>query len=413
MNWRGWSGLPRVLTVAAALTTSISMLTLQTGAQESAAAPQAPQKMELADVRHWAYNIQDVHTDRQYDQLLDSHYDMYVLELVVTEKGMEDYDIAGLVYDIRQRNIAIRGVDPIILAYVDVAQAEDWRWYWRRSWGIGEPPWIVGDDPNDWEGNFPVVYWHPTWEDIVIYGHRGRSHVQETLDAGFDGIYMDWVEAFSDDSVIDRVMEDLDLGRNAAERRAAQWMFRFIERIRDYAREADPDYLVVAQNASDLHGYDPERYEAVIDAIALEAIWWDGVNGDGDGDGVGSFDDWDDPKGYNVRTDRLYPGWTQEVLGHLESMAGRLPVFCAEYAQDRGGKDRASQVYEELAPGVCVPYATRRALARLSKTPLPAGYGPLPVTAATDPEPLGPDHEEVALGLERSPGIEEASPGDG
>ncbi len=347
------------------------------------ASEDVPRKMQLADVKHWTYNIQDVHTDRQYDQLVDTNYDMYVLEVAATEQGRRDYDIAGLVYDIRQHNIAVRGVDPIILAYVDVGQAEDWRWYWRTSWHIGDPRWILGADPNDWAGNYPVAYWHPTWQDIVIYGYRGRSHVQESIDAGFDGIYMDWVEAFSDDSVVDTIKAEQDIGRSAAQREAARRMLRFIEKIRDSAREQDPDYLIVAQNASDLHGYNPERYEAVVDAIALEAIWWDGVNGDGDDDGVGAFDDWDDPEGYNVRTNRLYPRWTEEVLAHLEAMGGRLPVFCAEYAQDRGGEQRATEVYERLAPGVCVPYATRRALSRLSTTPLPAGYRALAEDEAT------------------------------
>lgn len=351
------------------------------------ASDDVPRKMQLADVKHWTYNIQDVHTDRQYDQLTDTNYDMYVLEVAVTEQGRRDYDIAGLVYDIRQHNIALRGLDPIILAYVDVGQAEDWRWYWRTPWRIGDPRWILGADPNDWAGNYPVAYWHPTWQDIVIDGYRGRSHVQESIDAGFDGIYMDWVEAFSDDDVVDTIKAELDIGRSAAQREAARRMLRFIEKIRDSAREQDPDYLIVAQNASDLHGYNPERYEAVVDAIALEAIWWDGVNGDGDDDGVGAFDDWDDPKGYNVRTNKLYPRWTEEVLGHLEAMGGRLPVFCAEYAQDRDGEQRATEVYERLAPGVCVPYATRRALARLSTTPLPAGYRALAEDEATDGEP--------------------------
>ena len=373
---------PSIGSVSSGLLPALLLVVAVSAASQGTAPPEEPRKMQLADVANWAYNIQDVDTDRQYDELTQSNYDMYVLEVVVTEKGMRDYDIAGLVYDIRQHNIAVRDVDPIILAYVDVGQAEDWRWYWRPSWKVGDPRWIVGADPNDWAGNYPVAYWNPTWQDIVIYGHRGRSHVQETIDAGFDGIYMDWVEAFSDENVVDRIRAEQGIGRGDAERLAARRMLRFIERIRDYAREQDPDYLVVAQNASDLHGYDPERYEAAIDAIALEAIWWDGTSADGDDDGVGAFDDWNDPKGYNVRTNRLYPGWTEEVLGHLEGMEGRLPVFCAEYAQDRGGRLSATEVYEQLAPGVCVPYATRRSLSRLSTTPLPAGY--LPLTEAEE-----------------------------
>ena len=63
-------------------------------------------------------------------------------------------------------------------------------------------------------------------------------------------------------------------------------------------------------------------------------------------------------------------------------MRGRLPVFCAEYAQDRGRHDRGTEVYEDLAPGVCIPYATRRSLSQLSTSPYPAGYEPLPATGS-------------------------------
>jgi uncharacterized protein (TIGR01370 family) len=247
-----------------------------------------------------------------------------------------------------------------------MGQAEDWRWYWEKDWKIGDPEWIVGKDPNDWEGNFPVAFWYPEWENIVIYGNKGRSQVNETLDAGFDGIYMDWVEAFSDDSVLEKVQKDFGLNRKDAKREAAKMMLDFIAKIRSHARATNPDYLVVAQNASDLYEYDPARYESIIDAIALEAIWIDGL---GDSD-------WNDPDGYNILTNDLYPGWTEEVLKDIEQMGGRFPVFCAEYAQNRGGKKWATKVYKSLAPGVCVPYATRRALSKLPTTPYPKGYRP-------------------------------------
>ncbi len=333
-------------------------------------------QMQLEDVAFWAYNIQEVHTRRQHDQLVDSHFDLYVLEVVTTERGMEDFDIAGLVHDIKQHNIEIRGVEPLVLAYVDVGQAEDWRWYWRSGWEIGDPEWIVGGDPNDWEGNFPVAYWYEDWEDIAIYGYRDLSLVQATLDAGFDGIYMDWVEAFSDDSVVDKVQDDFGLGRAAARSKAAELMFDFIEKIGDHARVTDPDYLVVAQNASDLYEYNPARYREVIDGIALEAIWWDGVNDDEDADGAGAFDDWGDPAGYNVLTNDLYGDWTEEVLDDLAALPDGFPTFCVEYAQDIGGGNVATEVYDELAPGICVPYASQRSLSRLSTRPYPDGYRP-------------------------------------
>ena len=89
---------------------------------------------------------------------------MYVLEPVVTEKGLSGFDISGLVSDIRNFNIKNYGKDLLILAYIDIGQAEDWRWYWQSGWKIGEPDWIVGGDPDDWEGCYPVAYWDPAWK---------------------------------------------------------------------------------------------------------------------------------------------------------------------------------------------------------------------------------------------------------
>jgi cysteinyl-tRNA synthetase len=189
--------------------------------------------------------------------------------------------------------------------------------------------------------------------------------VEETLKAGFDGIYMDWVEAFSDENVMEKAAADgVD---------PVTAMFDFIEKIRHYARNQSPHanagYLVIAQNASDLYQEDPARYRRVIDAIALEAIWYDGTGG---------FDDWDDSTGYNVLTNEIYPGYTEEVLAWLEPMKAHMPIFCVEYAQDVNGQECASEVYHTLAPAHgFIPYCTRRSLARLSTTPYPFGYEPI------------------------------------
>jgi cysteinyl-tRNA synthetase len=325
-----------------------------------------PTKMTLANVEYWAYNIQNVDTQAQRDELVGTHFDMYILELVVTEKGNEDFDMASLIQAIRSHNITTRNVDPLIIAYIDVGQVETWRWYYQNTWDIGNPEWIVGEDPNRWEGCQPVAYWYQDWENIVIYGYgaENRSMVGESLRVGFDGIYMDWVEAFSDENVVAKANTDgID---------PATAMFDFIEKIRTYARttstNANPNYLVIAQNASDLYDENPTRYRKVIDAIALEGIWYDGTGG---------FDDWTDPTGYNVLTNDLYAGYTEEVLGYLEPMKAYMPIFCVEYAQDMNGETYASEVYDTLAPAQgFIPYCSRRSLAQLSTTPYPKDYTP-------------------------------------
>ena len=323
----------------------------------------ATAKTRLSDVRTWVYNIQDVDSAQQRKELVGTHFDMYVLEPCVTEQGNAGFDMAGLVRDIRLSAVGQTGKDPLILAYVDVGQAEAWRWYWKSGWKVGNPAWIVAGDPDGWDDCYPVAYWNAEWQNIVITGSGGMSHVEAALQAGFDGIYMDWVEAFCDERVVEQATED-----GVADPAAA--MLDFIEKIRVYARalspNANPDFVVVAQNAPDLYETNPARYEALIDAIACEAIWYDGDGG---------FDDWSDPSGYNVPTDDVYPGWTQELLDYLEPMKGRLPIFCCEYAQDVGGVNRATRVYTTLAPAHgFIPYCTRRSLARLSTTPAPPGH---------------------------------------
>ena len=322
------------------------------------------QKVRLDQVTTWTYNISNVNSTEQQDQLIGTHFDMYVLEPVVTEKGLSDFDISGLVSDIRNYNINNYGKDPIILAYIDIGQAEDWRWYWQSGWKIGEPDWIVGGDPDDWEGCYPVAYWNLAWENIVIYGSGGMSHLDESLKAGFDGIYMDWVEGYDDENVITKADAD---GVNPVNE-----MFNFIEKIRNYARSdsphANPDYLVIAQNASSLYEENPTRYLQLIDGIALEAIWYDGTGG---------FDDWSSQSSYNTPTNDIYPDWTEEVLAFLQPMKGKLPIFCAEYAQDIGGLNLATEIYSSKAPGEgFIPYCTRRSLAQLSTTPYPPDYIP-------------------------------------
>lgn len=318
-------------------------------------------KVRLDEVKLWAYNIQDVHTKRQYEQLVGSHFDMYVLEPVVTEVGMESFDIAGLIQDIRGHTMQTYGFDPIVLAYVDTGQAENWRWYCNWKCEVGDPDWIVAEDPDDWEDCFPVQFWRDEWKDIVIYGHAGRSQVEETLKAGFDGIYMDWVEAFSDENVIASASEGIEF--------TAREMLAFIEEIAQYARfdspNANPDYLIVAQNAPDLYPTDQSRYTSIVDAIAEEAVWFDGTGG---------FDNWRSKKGYNVKTKRLCPDWYRKVLRLLPKIRRHMPVFIVEYAQ----RKKAKRVYRRLAPEHgFVPYCTRRSLQRLSRKPYPYGYEPI------------------------------------
>jgi len=95
---------------------------------------------------------------------------------------------------------------------------------------------------------------------------REPGYLQGILDAGFDGVYLDWIEAYSDENVITIARRDgVD---------PLQEMIYWIKDIADFTRAQNPNFIVIAQNAAELAVYDD--YLAIIDAISQEQIWFDG-----------------------------------------------------------------------------------------------------------------------------------------
>ncbi|UCE37106.1 MAG: endo alpha-1,4 polygalactosaminidase [Thermoplasmata archaeon] len=343
--------------------------------------------LALNEIDYWAYVIQDV--EENEDLLERSRYEMLVIEPTRTDFS-EEYSRSYKTKELVTKLKASAGNNEfnrkLVIAYIDIGQAEDWRWYWKWSvdsdWDPLEtskpsdwPSWIITHDP-EWVGCFPVAYWHEDWRNIVIdggftwdgndvevpsgneYGGEGyNSILDEVINDGFDGIYLDWVEAFSDESVIE-----------AAETAAidpVEAMFDFIEEMREYGRTRfqemgrDPDeWIIIQQNAPDLADSSDPRKFTVIDGIAEEGVWWEGTGDSG----------WDDPNGYDVSAkEELGADWYNDVLNNWLPAyrdAG-IPVFACEYALEN-----AEDVYEDLAPDAgFVPYCTRRSLSKLTTTP--------------------------------------------
>ena len=154
-----------------------------------------------------------------------------------------------------------RGNRRLLLAYIDIGQAEDYRAYWGDDWVAptadrpGFPDFLITVDPDGWSGNYPVAYWRAEWQALWL----GRDGIVARLaDLGFDGVYLDWVEAYDDELVAEAArLEGVS---------PAMAMIEFIERIRRAGRDATADFLVVPQNAPYLLDHDPDRYAATIDA---------------------------------------------------------------------------------------------------------------------------------------------------
>jgi len=265
-QWIAFESHPGDEDIPAALWLITAPVTEQAATALPADSDRLPSEARLAGVTHWFYMINVNLEPEMVNQIAASDYDMVVLDFIPSEANNTDYPMADVIAQLHNapHHFDCAQCKPkLVIAYIDTGQAEEYRTYWQASWGIGNPQWIVGADPDGWEGNFPVAYWYDEWREIWL---GEDSYLQAILDAGFDGVYLDWVEAYSDENVT-----------AIAQREGAdpkQEMIWWVGDIADFGRAQRPDFIVIAQNAAELAKDDD--YLAVIDAIAQEQVWFDG-----------------------------------------------------------------------------------------------------------------------------------------
>ena len=95
--------------------------------------------------------------------------------------------------EIDQLKTKANGGKRLVICYMSIGEAEDYRYYWQSTWQVGNPPFIAAEDPN-WPGNYYVQYWNADWQSI-IYGND-NSYTKKLLNSHFDGAYLDIIDAF-------------------------------------------------------------------------------------------------------------------------------------------------------------------------------------------------------------------------
>jgi dipeptidyl aminopeptidase/acylaminoacyl peptidase len=116
-----------------------------------AAAGSESGRERLANVTNWLYLIGDNPEPDVVTQSAASEYDLVVLDFVPSQADATDYPMTEVV-------AALHDAGKLVIAYIDVGQAENYRTYWQPGWRVGNPEWIIGIDPDGWEGNFPVAF---------------------------------------------------------------------------------------------------------------------------------------------------------------------------------------------------------------------------------------------------------------
>jgi len=113
-------------------------------------------------------------------------YDLVVMDLFHDGEAYTAAEVQGL-------KTKAGGGSRLVICYLSVGEAEDYRYYWDEDWTLLAPGWLEAENP-DWEGNYKVRYWDPAWKRIILGGTG--SYLQRILDAGFDGVYLDLIDAF-------------------------------------------------------------------------------------------------------------------------------------------------------------------------------------------------------------------------
>lgn len=116
-----------------------------------------------------------------------SNYDLLIMDLFFNDGTAFT---AGEIERLKQKS---NGGKRLVICYMSIGEAEDYRYYWKDDWVKDPPAWLKQENP-EWEGNYKVEYWNEEWQNI-IYGND-NSYLKKIIDAGFDGVYLDIIEAY-------------------------------------------------------------------------------------------------------------------------------------------------------------------------------------------------------------------------
>jgi cysteinyl-tRNA synthetase len=296
--------------------------------------PQATAREVFRNAKSWGYQLQDIDVGK----LARSTYDVLVIDVGDGSSRLARADIARLK---RKPD----GTRRLVVVYLNVGEAEDYRSYWRKEWETRPPDWL-GAENCRWKGDHRVQHWRAEWREIL---YRGRgSALARLLALGVDGVWLDRVDIFY--HWLPRRWQ------------AAREMVELVRELAAAGRAINPELLVVPQNGEELLS-DP-GYREVIDGIGKEDLLY----GDRGNDVANA------PERVARAERNLAP-----------ARAARLPVLAVEYAREPANRGDAAR---RLAERGHLGYLGPRSLAYL-------GNDGRPHPEDGDSEPIPADADEA------------------
>ncbi len=119
--------------------------------------------------------------------ITNTNYDLLIMDLFFTDNEVFS---ANDILALKQK---ANGGARLVIGYMSIGEAENYRYYWHSDWNRDKPDWLDRENPS-WPGNYKVKYWREDWQKI-IFG-SDQSYLDRICAAGFDGAYLDIIDAF-------------------------------------------------------------------------------------------------------------------------------------------------------------------------------------------------------------------------
>lgn len=246
----------------------------------------------------WAYQLQNVDVAK----LARSTWDVLVLDPGAGPR-------TGLsAADVRRLQKKPDGRRRLVLAYINIGEAEDYRSYWNPAWTKTPPEWL-GASNQHWKGDHRVRHWHAGWQALVL-GDK-NSMLGRLIAFGYDGAYLDRVDVYQ-----------FWCGERPS---AFTDMVAFVEAMSRWAKAQKPGFLIVPQNGEEFLA--DARYRAAIDGLGKEDLYF-GDRGN-------------DTRNYDTRIELA-----EQLMGH--GHAAGLPVLAIEYARQPDNQRFAAERHGKL-----------------------------------------------------------------
>lgn len=144
---------------------------------------------KLSDAQNYLYLISsDEYSSKDafINAIAATNFDVIIIDLF--------YDgVELLASDIAKIKTKQNGGKRLTIAYMNIGAAESYRYYWKDKWKLHRPLWLK-KKYDGYEDEIWVKFWKKDWQEI-IYGNN-NSYTKKIIDAGFDGTYLDNVEAY-------------------------------------------------------------------------------------------------------------------------------------------------------------------------------------------------------------------------